>query len=70
MPKILNPSYAKNKIHMIKYVETHRDQINDYQKEYKREHKEKFNNLRMEYYYYKRSCDYDCEVKRLMSIKI
>lgn len=70
MPKLLNPTYLKNKSNIYRYVDENRDKWNEYQKDYKRENKEKWNDLRMEHYYYKKSINYECEVKRLMSIRI
>lgn len=61
MPSV---TYAENKINIYKYVENNREKYNKYQVKYKTLHKEKFNDLRMDYYYYKKSCDYDEECKR------
>lgn len=55
-------SYAKNKIHIYKYVEANRDKYNEYQAEYKKEHKVLYNALRMKYYYF------NVEAKRLRDI--
>lgn len=63
-------SYSKNKIHIYNYVEKNREKWNAYQNQYRNENNQEYNRVRMLNYYYKRSCDYDCEVKRLMSIKI
>jgi hypothetical protein len=52
-------TYKQNKKSIYNYVEKNREKWNEYQKKYKQENK-----------YYHKSCDYNFEVKRLMSIKI
>jgi len=55
-------SYAKNKVHIYKYVEANRNKHNEYQNEYRKEHRELYNKSRMRYYYF------NVEAKRLRDI--
>ena len=64
------PSYTKNKQHIYNYVELHRAKYNQYQNEYRLMNKEHYNEVRRNTCTYKKSINYESEVKRLMSIKI
>lgn len=45
------PTYAQNKASICRWNEKNKDQLKEYRKNFKREHKEKYNQLRMNYYY-------------------
>ena len=61
-------SYAKNKIHIYNYVDSHREKYNTYQNEYKMSNRDKYNAISSNYYYYKKSCNYEEECKRFRKI--
>ena len=61
-------SYAKNKIHIYNYVDTHREKYNTYQNEYKMSNRDKYNAISSNYYSYKKSCNYEAECKRFRKI--
>jgi hypothetical protein len=63
-------SYEKNKKHIYNYVNNNRDKYNEYMNEYRKANLEKVNKYNLDLYYYKKSISYECEVKRLMSIRI
>jgi len=64
------PSYTQNKQHIYNYVDLHRAKYNQYQTEYRQINKEHYNEVRRNTCNYKKSINYEYEVKRLMSIKI
>jgi predicted PolB exonuclease-like 3'-5' exonuclease len=55
-------NYLKYKVTIYKYIDSNREKWNEYQKEYKRNNKEKINKIKMKCYYYK------VEAKRQMNI--
>ena len=61
-------SYAKNKIHIYNYVDTHREKCNTYQNEYKMSNRDKYNAISSNYYYCKKYCNYEEECKRFRKI--
>ena len=64
------PSYKQNKQHIYNYIENNRDTYNQYQRNYRLLNNEHYNDVRNQTLNYKKSISYECEVKRLMSIKI
>lgn len=63
-------SYEKNKEHIYNYINNNREKWNKYQVEYRKANLIKVRKNRLDLYYYNKSISYECEVKRLMSIRI
>lgn len=63
-------SYEKNKEHIYNYINNNRGKWNKYQVEYRKANLEKVKKYRLDLYYYNKSISYECEVKRLMAIRI
>jgi len=57
-------SYQKNKVHIYKYLENNREKWNEYQNEYRKDHKDMYKRARLRYYYFNK------EATRLMNILI
>ena len=56
--------YEKNKENIYRYMKNNREKWNEYQNDYRKEHKEMYNRARMRHYYF------NVEAKRLMNILI
>lgn len=63
-------SYAKNKIHIYNYVETHREKVYDISKQWRNENRDLNNERRRIAYDFKHSFNIDKEWKRFRNIEL